>query len=189
MQIKRYFFTENTLENKMILIYGSGMPQMQLPIFPSTVTPITNEVAFIKKDGKITYVMGSLPVFTHNEEDVTAFRIFASQLVVNGVASQSDIVKSFGIPKVTVKRFVKRFREQGIQGFFKTNRGKRGGTVLTPDILVQAQELLNEGKELKEIGSTFGIRTNTLNKAVQSKRLHRVTASKEKKTKNMVTRI
>jgi hypothetical protein len=41
------------------------MPQLQLPMFPVGVTPITSLLAFIKEEGNITYFNGSLPVFSH----------------------------------------------------------------------------------------------------------------------------
>jgi hypothetical protein len=41
------------------------MPQLQLPMFPVGVTPVTALLAFIKEDGNITYFNGSLPVFSH----------------------------------------------------------------------------------------------------------------------------
>ena len=40
------------------------MPQLHLPMFPTGVTHITNELAFEKKDGCITYFNGHMPVFT-----------------------------------------------------------------------------------------------------------------------------
>jgi len=39
------------------------MPQIQLPIFPSNSTAITNELAFQEREGTVWYVNGHLPVF------------------------------------------------------------------------------------------------------------------------------
>ena len=47
-----------------------GMPQVQLPIFPRGVTPITPEVAFQCEEGKVYYFNGHLPVFVHHKEDL-----------------------------------------------------------------------------------------------------------------------
>jgi len=46
------------------------MPQVQLPIFPPGVTPITSEVAFQCEEGKVYYFNGHLPVFVHDKEDL-----------------------------------------------------------------------------------------------------------------------
>jgi hypothetical protein len=37
--------------------------------------------------------MGHLPVFQHAQEDLAAFRLFTSQLVVNGTVSQAEIAR------------------------------------------------------------------------------------------------
>jgi hypothetical protein len=51
------------------------MPQLHLPMFPSGVTQITEELAFWKKDGNVTYFNGHLPVFSHAEHDIATFRM------------------------------------------------------------------------------------------------------------------
>jgi hypothetical protein len=58
------------------------MPQVQLPIFPRGVTAITPEIAFQCEEGKIYYFNGHLPVFVHDKEDLAAFRLFSSQLML-----------------------------------------------------------------------------------------------------------
>ena len=60
------------------------MPQMQLPIFPEGFTAITNSIGFQNRDGKVAYFYGHLPVFQHDTGDVQSFRLFTSQLIVQG---------------------------------------------------------------------------------------------------------
>ena len=60
------------------------MPQVQLPIFPAGVTHINSEVAFEERDGKVYYFNGHLPVFVHEKSALAAFRLFSTQLVING---------------------------------------------------------------------------------------------------------
>ena len=101
-----------------------------MPIFPAGTTKITPELAFEKRDGKVVYFNGHLPVFTHAAEDLGAFRLYSSQLIVNGTASQRQMVEAFGVPRVTVKRCVKRLGEQGAGVFFKAAE-RQGGSKLT----------------------------------------------------------
>ena len=118
------------------------MAQVQLPIFPDGVTRITDEIAFETKDGKVVYYNGHLPVFVHDKDDLATFRFFTSQLTVNGNASQAQIAEAFGVPLVTVKRYVKRFRLGGARAFFAP-AAKRSGRRLSAEILPQAQALLD----------------------------------------------
>jgi transposase len=43
-------------------------------------------------------------------------------LVVNGNCKQSEIVKAFNVSAISVKRWVKKYREQGTKAFFLTKR-------------------------------------------------------------------
>lgn len=94
------------------------MPQMRLPFFPEEITLINSIVGFQKNSGIVYYFNGSMPVYQHPEEDLKSFRLFTSQLVVNGNAMQSEIVRAFGVSSISVKRWVKKYREEGAQGFF-----------------------------------------------------------------------
>ncbi len=49
------------------------MPQAQLPFFPSGTTEININLAFEKKEGRITYFSGTMPVFTHDEMIIKPF--------------------------------------------------------------------------------------------------------------------
>jgi hypothetical protein len=146
------------------------MPQLQLPIFPEGATPITGELAFDRREGKVTYFNGHLPVFQHAEDDLAAFRLFTSQLVVNGTAGQSDIVRAFRVPLATVKRYVKRLRNGGAKSFFVTPR-QRSASVLKGEVKEQAQALLDADHSVPEVAAQLKVLPNTLHKAIRAGRL------------------
>lgn len=155
------------------------MPQTLLPIFPAEATPINELISFCKRDDTVFYFHGCLPVFSHAESDLKSFRLFASQLVVNGSCMQAELVRAFGISSISMKRHVKRLRAGGSQAFFKPRR-KRKPRVLTPEVLQQAQELLAQGEERSGVAKMLSIKLDTLGKAVRAGRL--VEPSKKKKT-------
>ncbi len=146
------------------------MPQVQMPVFPAGTTKITGELAFEKREGKVVYFNGHLPVFTHAEEDLGAFRLYTSQLIINGTATQGQIVEAFGVPLVTVKRCVKRLREKGAGTFFKAAE-RKGGSKLTPERLAQAQAGLDQGRSVPAISQEIGVLKTTLHKAIDDGRL------------------
>jgi hypothetical protein len=147
------------------------MPQLQLPIFPTGLTAITNDIAFQQQEGKIVYFHGHLPVFQHEEKDVKSFRLFTSQLIANGTVRQRDIVQAFKVPLGTVKRYMKVHHQYGAQGFFRQPR-RRGATVLTAKVQQRAQQLLDEGKSVPEVSVGVKVMANTLHKAIRAGRLH-----------------
>jgi DNA invertase Pin-like site-specific DNA recombinase len=146
------------------------MPQIQLPVFPSSSTAITDELAFEQREGQVYYFNGHLPVFTHWVEDIASFRFFTSQLIANGTASQAQISRAFGVPLVTVKRACKKLRVEGAAAFFRP-APPRHGHKLNAELIAQAQALLDEGLSVPEIGVRLGVLPNTLHKAISSKRL------------------
>ena len=146
------------------------MPQIQLPIFSSGITLITNELGYECRDGTVTYFVGQLPVFQHPEDDVATFRMITSQFVVNGNVRQVDISRAFGVPSISVKRAVSLYREKGAAGFYAPRRG-RGASVLTPDVLETLQGLLDDGIPRAQAAHQFGLKPNTVAKAVRAGRL------------------
>ena len=94
------------------------MPQTQLPLFHEDITLINSLVGFQKRNNIVYYFNGSMPIYQHPEDDIKSFRLFTSQLIVNGNAKQVEIVKAFGVSPISVQRCVKRYREEGAQGFF-----------------------------------------------------------------------
>lgn len=149
------------------------MPQLHFPLFPSGINIINSDIGFKKEDGKIFYFNGSMPVFSHAEDDYDTFRFFISQLYLNGNATQAEIAKAFGVTIISVKRAVKVFREKGAAGFF-IPPPRRGPSVLTPNILTEVQKLLDRGVNVSKIAQEYNLKTNTLKKAIQEGRLHQV---------------
>ena len=148
------------------------MPQAQLPIFPNGTTIINANLAIEKKDGRVTYFNGTMPVFVHDEHDLNTFRMITSQFYVNGNATQAEICRAFDVIPISVKRSVKKYREHGAAGFYQT-RNTRGATVLTAEVLEQAQDLLDQDKAVSEVAEAVAVKSNTLNKAILDKRLHK----------------
>ena len=146
------------------------MPQSLLPLFPAESTPINNLLSFEKRDGRVWYFQGCLPVFCHAEEDHACFRMYASQLVVTGQCKQVHIVKAFGVSAISVKRYVKKFREGGPRAFFKGRTGRKPG-VWRPEVLKRAQELLTEGKTRQEVAALLRIKPDTVYRAIRSGKL------------------
>lgn len=147
------------------------MPQLQLPIFPAGVTEINRQIAVEKKEGTVYYLYGHLPVFHHHEEDVFGFRMFTSQMIVNGTVKPKEIVAAFGVPMITVKRYAKVFRERGAKGFYVAPPRHSSASVLKGEVLERAQSLLDQGCTVPQIAQELKMLSNTLHKAIRAGRL------------------
>jgi transposase len=147
------------------------MPQRQLPIFPAGVTEINGNIAVQKEGRQVWYIHGHLPVFHHDEEDVRSFRMFTSQMIVNGTVKPKEIVKAFGVPGITVKRYVKVFREQGVEGFYEAKSRQSSASVLKGETLERARAMLEQGRSVPDVAGELEVLANTLHKAIRAGRL------------------
>ncbi len=147
------------------------MPQLTLPVFPEESTPINLMLAVEKRDGTVYYFHGLLPVFHHAEDDIQSFRMFISQLIVQGSCKQVEIIRAFGVPPISVKRAVKLFRTKGPAGFFQKKEKVQTPRVLKPDVLKKAQSLLDEGMKPDAVGDSLGIKRDTFYRAMKSGKL------------------
>ena len=153
------------------------MPQLHLPMFPAGVTPITDELAFERQDGKIAYFNGQIAVFVHAEDDVATFRMITSQFCAHGHARQCDIIRAFGVTSISVERAVKLYRERGAKGFYAP-RATRGSAVLTAGVVAEIESLLVEGESLGEVAQKLGLKLDTLRKAVSAARIRPIAKKK-----------
>jgi len=155
------------------------MPQMLLPLFPAEATSINDVLGFCLRGETVFYFNGQMPIFSHHKSDMKSFRLISSQLVVNEVVKQSEIVRAFGVSVISVKRYVKRYREEGAEGFFKPRKA-RSSKVLTTEVLGKVQDLLIQGRQVSSICEEFDLKRDTVNKAIRDGRLHRIENGKKK---------
>jgi len=108
-------------------------------------------------------------------------------LIESGGCRQVDIIRTFGVSKSSVIRSVNKLRQGGVEAFFKPRAVRYGGTVLTPQVLAQAQSLLAEEYSRAEIANTLDVKYDTLRKAINDGRLkesrpHRKLTTKSSRT-------
>ena len=146
------------------------MPQVQLPIFPAGSVEINRELACRVEGEQVVYFNGHLPVFSHAKSDLASFRLFTSQLIVQGSATQGHVARAFGVPLVAIKRATKLYRERGPAGFFVSGP-RREGSKLNAEKLEQARALLVQGHPLPVVSAQTGVLSDTLRKAIKAGRL------------------
>jgi len=160
------------------------MPQMILPLISEGATQINGLINVWRNDDQWTYFHGTCPIFTHRADDKRMFRMITSQLIESGACKQVQIINTFGVSKRSVIRSVKKFREDGAEAFFQRRKGKRRGTVLVPEILEKAQNMLDQGISRKDISEALQVRYDTLRKAINDGRLKELDLSEAAVTKS-----
>ena len=154
------------------------MPSTFMPYFAEGCTYISDNLAYKKEKDRIYYFNGhELPLYSHHQDDHVSWRMILSQFCVHGLAKQSEVIRAFGIPSITMKRSVKLFREKGAAGFFVRNQPKRKPRVLIPEVIENIQERLDEGFSPREIANELGLKQNTIEQAIRAGRLKKSPAS------------
>jgi transposase len=146
------------------------MPQALLPMIPDGATPINDLISVVRQDKRWTYFCGVQPVFQHAEDDRRAFRMFTAQLCCQGACTQAQILRVFGVSKQSLVRNVAKYRQEGIEGFYRRRRG-RGPTVMTAKVTAEAQKLLDLGHACSEVAQAVGVQYGTVRKAIYHGRL------------------
>jgi len=147
------------------------MPQGILPLFSDDTTPINGLISFQEKDGMVYYFHGCLPIFSHPQDDKASFRMFTSQLYVDGNCKQRDIIRAFGVTAISVKRAVKKYRKGGVAAFFQSQHAARKPRVLTNAVVEKAQSMLDDGMSRSDIAKELNLKSDTLYRAVRSGQL------------------
>ena len=148
------------------------MPQALLPMIPDGATPINDLISVVRQNNRWTYFCGVQPVFQHAEDDRRAFRMFTAQLCCQGACTQAQILRVFGVSKQSLIRNVAKYRQEGIEGFYRRRRG-RGSTVMTAEVTAEAQKLLDLGRTRRAVAEAVGVQYDTVRKAIDYGRLRR----------------
>jgi transposase len=143
------------------------LTQAPLPWLPGDAVEIAPGVG-IQADGDgggVAWVHG-LAAFAWDGGDEAARRLAAVQLVRLGAATQRQVAAGFGTDPVTVWRWDRAQREQGVAGLVPARKGPKGPSKLSPELAARIRELDAAGRRLAEIASECGVSTFTVRTAL-----------------------
>jgi len=154
------------------------MVQEWLPNIPGGENQVNGVISVHERDGNYYYFVYDQPVFFHPVSDHAGFRMFTAQLCCTGMAKQVEIIRAFGVTAISVKRSVKKYREEGIKGFYSKRKTRGRKKVMTDEVVLEAEQLFAEGFTRREVSDELGISYETICKTIQ---LGRMVGPEEKK--------
>jgi hypothetical protein len=95
------------------------MPQAILPLFSEDITLVNQYIGFQQKGDTVYWFQGHMPVFRHHVHDHKYFRLFCSQLIINGNVTAADLSRSLNINKEKLSRWA---RLDGQKSFEKKSK-------------------------------------------------------------------
>ncbi len=126
------------------------MPQLLLPLFDKEFILINNLVGYQKRANKVYYFNGQMPLFEHREDDKNSFKLACGMLCHNNWTKQHEIVSTFGVSKASIRRWEKKYREEGAAGFYK-GQPRRKPRVLSKEIVTRIEESVGRGEDMNDI--------------------------------------
>ncbi|MBF0440135.1 MAG: hypothetical protein HQL93_13590 [Magnetococcales bacterium] len=148
------------------------MRQLFLPGFPDGAVKIGENLSILKKDGTVTYFVGGDNYFSHIEGDRNGERFALTTLMINRHVRPSELEDApLCLAHRTLMNWIKQYREEGPDSFFRVDLSKPKPRVMTPDKVAECAQFLAEGCCPAEAARRAGVGESTLRKAIAQARV------------------
>ena len=112
-----------------------------------------------------------MPIYSHASEDLHKFRFITSNLILQGLCKNKEIVDAFHVSSDSVRRWKKLLDEQGEGAFFKEEARHGRPHKLLPEALARIQIELDKGRSVNGISKEEGLSEGTLRYAIKQGKL------------------
>lgn len=147
------------------------MGQLLLPLFQPGTKLITPTLGVIKRDATITYFISGMPIYSHQENELHKFRYTTSNFIVRGLCTATDIQRTFHVSIDSIRRWKKKFIDQGDEAFFNKDSRHGKSHKLLPEVLGRIQLELNKGRSVNSIAKDENISEGSIRYAINLGRL------------------
>ncbi len=96
-----------------------------LPLFPAGAKLKSGSLDVSEKEGLVQFIVNGLPVYSHSQEDLNAFRYITSNFIHQGLCPKIVVQHCFHSSEDSVQRAYKKFTKQGVDAFFGED-GRKG---------------------------------------------------------------
>lgn len=149
--------------------------QLLLPIFPTDIKLLSPSLGVQKIKDFVHYYHCGAPIYQHPSDDLNHFRFYTSNLIDQGRCDGKDVCRVFEVSYASVLRSLKKFRKEGVEGFFGKDSRHGSAHKMLPDLIDKIQKQLDKGKSNNSIAKKAGISEGTiryaLSKGVLKKKL------------------
>ena len=142
--------------------------QLNLPIFPSGSTLVSPCLGVYCKDKIVCWIVNSMPVYQHREDDHRSFRFAVSNFIRQNLCRKVDVMKAFHVSESFVQRACKKLETEGEAGFFqKKNSGKDSNHAIVERDRDRIQDLLDKGRSVNSIAEELGFAESTIRSKIK----------------------
>ena len=142
--------------------------QAPLPVVPAEAIEISDALALVEDGvGGRLYLHGML-AWQWDAEDQIAKRLGAVQMLSIRAAQGGQIAWGFGVSEATLWRWRKEHKTAGTQGLVLGQRGPKGPTKLTSELIDQVHARRQAGQSLRAIGEAVGVSEFSVRRALKT---------------------
>jgi hypothetical protein len=132
---------------------------------------ITLTLGVREQDGFVFYLHSGMAIFSHEKGDLKKFRYITSNLILQGLCTNQDIVDTFHVSTDSVRRWKNLLHDKGEQAFFVDETRHGWSHKLLPDVLLRIQGKLNAGQSVNSIAKQEGLSESGIRAATKDGRL------------------
>ena len=129
----------------------------RLDLLPPDAVTVGDSLAIHRDEDRIVFFNAAGPIFTCHRDDRVSIRVAAVTVLENGWAKKTDLAKALGLHRSTLHRDLRKFRESGVEGLAEKRRGPKQAHTLTPEVIQEAQKLLDRGESIRKTAATIGM--------------------------------
>ena len=143
--------------------------QNRLPLQPASSTEVNETVSFVEDDKTKTtaYFAAGIPVFMHAQDDAVGRRVAQAQIIALKLARPSELKEAAHVGRTTLYRQQQRLKTEGVAGLIDEKPGPKAPRKLKPEVLAQAQRILDEGCSNNSAAKVLGITEGTIRNALR----------------------
>jgi len=147
------------------------MGQLLLPLFPQDTEMITPVLGVREQDRTVYYLLSGLPIYSHEKGAMNNFRFITSNLLLQGLCKNVDIVRVFHVSTDSVRRWKRRLEKEGEEAFFKEENRHGRSHKLVPEVLERIQHKLDKGQSVNSIAKQEHLSEGSIRYSIQQGRL------------------
>ena len=123
-------------------------------------------------ENEIFYFIENEIIFSHQISDINVFKQFICQIHLVGLVKQTDLSRLFYIKSISIKRWIKKYKESSSNIFLNDKR--RGHSYkLTIEVIARIQSSINKGLALNKIAKIENISEGSIRYALKTNKLNR----------------
>ena len=140
--------------------------QKRLPLQPTEGTEINQTVSLVNDGKTMAYFAAGVPLFAHAQDDAVGRRVAHAQIIALRLARPSELKAATRVGRTTLYRQQQRLKREGVAGLIDEKPGPKGPHKLKPEVLAQAQKMLDEGKSKNAVAGILGVSEGTIRHAI-----------------------